>query len=290
MENFRIVTDSCSDMDYKLSQQYNIDVVSLKYSSDEFFFDDPVGIERETKLNEFYDKIKKNQRFKTSQINPEEFLDIFRSYLKNGTDLLFILCSSGLSGTYNSAKIAAKEILESYPERRIIVIDSGCASLGLGLLVIEAAKKRDENYSMEEIAEYIDNIKTKVNHLAILSDLNYLKSGGRISPTVAFFGNILGMKPIVSVDKKDGRLYLHSKQRGMNRALNFLIEELKKEDFKGKPQTIYLTYNKEGTEKDVENGLKWEFNVPIIKSKLSATISSHTGLGTVAIFYKKLSI
>lgn len=149
----------------------------------------------------------------TSQINPEEAREMMEPFLKEGKDLLHLAFSSGLSGTYNSMRIAAEELAEDYPDAKIIVIDTLCACMGEGLLLYKVLQLKDQGKTLEEIAEWVEANKLHICHNVTVDDLNHLHRGGRISKTAAVFGTLVQVKPIIHMDE-NGKLQVIGKERG----------------------------------------------------------------------------
>ena len=201
MSNFVIIADSTADLSKDLRCKYEIDYVRMNYVID--------GVEYTASLDwenhgcsEFYNMMRNGKRILTTQVPREEYNRKFKSYLDAGKDILYISCSSALSGSINLAVIIAKELEEEYPGRRVICIDSLCSSLGQGYMLIRAAQLKEEGKSLEEIASYIEENKLKVNQFGTVENLNYLKRAGRVKASSAFFGNMFGIKPIIISDKK----------------------------------------------------------------------------------------
>lgn len=159
----------------------------------------------------------------TSQINPEEAREMMEPFLKEGKDLLHLAFSSGLSGTYNSMRIAAEELAEDYPDAKIIVIDTLCACMGEGLLLYKVLQLKDQRKTLEEIAEWVEANKLHICHNVTVDDLNHLHRGGRISKTAAVFGTLVQVKPIIHMDE-NGKLQVIGKERGRKRSLNKIVD------------------------------------------------------------------
>ena len=188
MNDFIILTDTACDINSILLKEWQIGFIemSLRFENEEKEY-----LNNDIEISEFYNRMRNGETAKTSAINPDRFSDFFEEYLKQGKDILYLGFSSGLSTTYNSARIAAESLLENYSERKIIIVDTMAASSGQGLLVYFASKRKSEGASIEEVADYIENIKMNLCHWFTVDDLVYLKRGGRISPTLAFVGGVL---------------------------------------------------------------------------------------------------
>lgn len=282
MNNFVIYTDSACDLKPDVLKSLNVECIQLSFRFDN---EDKDYLNNEMDINTFYKRMKNGETAKTSAINPETFSHRFEELLSEGRDILYIGFSSGLSTTFNSARITADELKAKYPERKIICVDSLCASAGQGLLVYLAAKKRDLGADLETVAEYIEGIKLNLCHWFTVDDLVYLKRGGRVSPTVAFVGGILGIKPILHVDN-EGKLINVSKARGRKASLNALLDKYGD-----------LAENKQGTvfisnadcHEDVsylKTQFKERYNAEIeIVTDIGPVIGAHSGPGTMAVFF-----
>ena len=173
--------------------------------------------------HEFYEAMRNGSMPTTAQVNPENARVLLEPYLKEGKDILHIAFSSGLSGTYNSCRIAAEELMEEYPDRKIIVIDSLAASLGQGLLVYLAQEKKEQGEDIETVARWAEENKLHIVHLFTVNDLNHLYRGGRVSRTTAVVGSMLNIKPVLHVDN-DGKLTAIGKVRGRKKSLQELVK------------------------------------------------------------------
>jgi DegV family protein with EDD domain len=267
-------------------KQFDLEVVSLSYEIDGKTFEDTIDKNREKNLDEFYSLIKNGKMTKTSQITPEKIRRAFSPYLESGVDILYLAFSSGLSGSFNSGKIVEKELLEKFPERKIIVIDTLCASLGEGLLVYEAVKRKEKGMELVELAEWVEANKIKVCHLVLADDLKHLCAGGRISAISAFFGGILSIKPIIHVDE-NGKLVLLGKKRGRENVLKFFIEKMQKNGINLKEQTIFISYTRCKNEAiSFGEKIKETLGVKdIFVNEIGTVIGSHTGFGIIAVFF-----
>ena len=219
--NYRIVTDSASDMGGYL-KDWGVASVSLTLK---FEGEDIIQRNDDVEPVAFYNRMREGGTAKTSAVNPEEFVGVFEPILAAGEDILYIGFSSGLSTTCNSGRIAADKLAEKYPERKITVIDSLSASAGFGMLVYLAVQKKNEGASLEENAEYVTSLIPRMCHWFTVDDLVYLKRGGRISPTVAFVGGVLGIKPVLHMDL-EGHLINKFKVRGRRASIKALADKL----------------------------------------------------------------
>ena len=262
---YQIFTDSCTDLSVKQMKEYNIDYLRMGINvntKEEYHAD--LAFE-EYSLEQLYNWIKDpNVHIKTSLITFQEVLEKFEPYLKKGIDILYIGCSGALSGSVNAVRLASEELLQDYPERKIIGIDSKRADMALGALCFDACKLRDEGKSIEEAAEWVENNKQFYHEIGSVENLSYLRAMGRVSGPSAFFGNLIGIKPLIMFNRK-GENYAFSKVRGMKAALEASVQYIKDNMEPGVTETIYVgsimgdtyrDYMKEKIEKEL--GLKVE--------------------------------
>ena len=210
MNKYIICTDSSCDLSTDEIKKRGLHMLSLCFR----FVDLNVEYSNDAMpINEFYEKMRGGSIAKTSAVNSESFAVYFEEILKTGYDILYIGFSSGLSTTFNSARIAANQLKKAYPHRKIITVDSLAASAGIALLIDLVIEKKNSGVTIEEAAKYAEDMKLKICHWFTVDDLVYLKRGGRVSPTTAFVGNMLGIKPILHVDN-EGHLISVEKVRG----------------------------------------------------------------------------
>ena len=211
--------NSTVDLPKEWLKERNVPVLPLKYTIDGQTYQDMEGLS----AKEFFQKLREGHMSVTSQINPEEAREMMEPFLKEGKDLLHLAFSSGLSGTYNSMRIAAEELAEEYPEAKIVVIDTLCACMGEGLLLYKVLQLKDQGKTLEEIVEWVEANKLHICHNVTVDDLNHLHRGGRISKTAAVFGTLVQVKPIIHMDE-NGKLQVIGKERGRKRSLNKIVD------------------------------------------------------------------
>lgn len=282
MSDFILLTDSACDLKPEVLNEWGVKFINLSFH---FEGEEKEYSNDEMDIKTFYDRMRKGETAKTSAINPETFSHRFEELLSEGRDILYIGFSSGLSTTFNSARITADELKAKYPERKIICVDSLCASAGQGLLVYLAAKKRDLGADLETVAEYIEGIKLNLCHWFTVDDLVYLKRGGRVSPTVAFVGGILGIKPILHVDN-EGKLINVSKARGRKASLSALLDKYG-ELAENRQGTVFISnaYCHEDASY-LKTQFKERYNAEIeIVTDIGPVIGAHSGPGTMAVFF-----
>lgn len=225
MRKIVIITDSCADLNKELRTKYDIEYTPMRVLYDTN--DIPASLDWEIiSAPDFYEAMKKGTIFKTSQINAEQYLDVFEEELKKGNDILSISCSSALSASYYGSVRAKEELIEKYPDAKICCIDSRNSSLGLGIMCITASLMRQEGKSIDEIVKYIEAHKQEMNQIATVEDLNYLKRAGRVTAASAVFGSILKIKPIIISDTL-GQNVAIKKVRGRLTSIKTIVEMCK---------------------------------------------------------------
>lgn len=282
MNDYIIFTDSTCDLDPEYIKDLGVQSIPLSFVYEGKTYTDGSGMS----YKNFYNLLREKNNITTSQISTGTFIEEFEPYLKAKKDIIYIAFSSGLSGTYSSAKIAKDDLLEKYPERKIIVIDSLCASMGEGLLVYYAAKMKSNGATIEELAQWIENNKLNVCHWFTVDDLFHLKRGGRVSTVSALLGTMLGVKPILHVDDA-GKLIPVEKVRGRKTALTALVEHMKNSTKIAPDDVVFISH---GDALDDANFVKElvlkEFGVKEVKiNYVGSVIGAHAGPGTVSIFF-----
>lgn len=284
MGDYVITTDNNSDLPESYLKEHNIGCVYLSYSMDDQNYTHDCFLEP----HDFYERMRKGAMPVTAQANPSDVREMMEPYLKEGKDILHISFSSALSGIYNSAVIAAQELAEDYPERKVIVVDSRGASLGQGMLVYLAQQKKEAGEELELLAKWVEDNKNHIAHLFTVEDLFHLHRGGRVSKTTAIVGSMLNIKPILHVDN-EGRLINIGKSRGRKKSIQELVSlmEQKIGSRKGSCDTVFITHG--DCEKDaeyLEKLVREKFAVKtVITNYVSATIGAHSGPGTLALFF-----
>ncbi|NLP28955.1 MAG: DegV family protein [Clostridia bacterium] len=279
-----LITDSCSDLPVKYAEDNNIVIMPLSYNFKGKSYQDDFG--KSISYKDFYSEVRNGEMPSTSQINPSTFEETFRKYVSQGYSLIYIAFSSALSGTHNSACIARDTILEENPEADISVIDSKCASLGLGLLVYNACERLKSGVSKEELVNWVENNKLKLNHWFTVDDLHHLKRGGRVSSTSAILGTLLDIKPILIVNK-EGKLIPVAKVKGRKKSIKTLLEALKERIVDPENQVIAISHGDcEEDARFLERLIKESINVKdIIFNYIGPVIGSHSGPGTITVFF-----
>ncbi|MGI8256930.1 DegV family protein [Blautia difficilis] len=284
MSEYVITTDNNSDLPEEYLKDHGVGCMYLSYSMDGKNYTH----ENFLPEHEFYEAMRNGSMPTTAQVNPENAKALLEPYLKEGKDILHIAFSSGLSGTYNSSRIAAEELMEEYPDRKIIVVDSLSASLGQGLLVWLAQQKKELGQTLEDVADWVEKNKLKMVHLFTVDDLNHLYRGGRVSRTTAIVGSMLNIKPVLHVDN-EGKLTAIGKVRGRKKALQELIKLMDEKigSFGADCDTIFISHGDcEQDAQYVAAKVKEKYNIKnIIINQVGATIGAHSGPGTMALFF-----
>jgi len=279
-----LVIDSGCDLPLEYTLQDNIVPLGIICNFKGVAIEDDFG--KKIVRKDFYDALRQGEMPTTSQINSEKFVEVFRKYVKEGKSIIYIVLSSGITGTINSANIARDTILEELPEADISIVDSKCASLGQGLLVHYAYEMLKQGNSKEEIVNWLEENKLRINHWFTVSDLNHLKRGGRVSSSAAAVGTLLNIKPVLFVDN-EGRLTPFSKCRGRKKAISTLAEKFKERTDPNKEQVIAI-----GHGDCIEDALALEALVrehgnvkDVILNYVGTAIGAHTGPEILGLYF-----
>lgn len=279
--SYQIVTDSCCDLGKDLLAQLEVGMAPLGVD-----FGDRFVLDGELDLKEFYDGMRAGVVSTTSAVNPEGWSKKVEPALQAGEDVLILAFSSGLSTTYQSAVIAADELAEKYPDRKIRVIDTLCASVGQGLLVWNAAKMRKAGKTMDEVHDWVMANRDHVAHWVTVEDLKYLKRGGRISAATAVVGTMLSIKPIIHVDN-EGKLSSVDKCRGRKASINHLLDKLGSTITPEGLEAVFLSHaDCLEDAKHIEAVAKEKWGVKeFIITDIGPVVGSHTGPGCLALCF-----
>lgn len=282
MANYQIITDSGCDLLDSQLQQWNVRCVPLNLLFRGEVRPDSVS----NGIVEMYDALRNGETASTSAINPERWRQEIESVLQQGQDALVMVFSSGLSTTYQSAVIAADELAESYPQQKIRVVDTLCASLGQGLLVWYACQKRDIGLSLDETADWLEQTKLHMCHWFTVDDLGYLKRGGRISAATALMGTMLKIKPVLHMDD-EGHLINVSKARGRKASIDALVAKMKATALPGRNDTAFICHGDCLEDAQyLEQQIREHCGVKdVFIGYIGAVIASHSGPGTLAVFF-----
>lgn len=276
----KVITDSVADIPKDIAKELNITVVPLSVHFGSITYKD--GIDLST--NEFFDKLSKTERLPTtSQVNPGEFRKVFEDNLEEYDHLICITMSKAMSGTYKAANIAKEFIGVD----QIDIFDSKAISFGFGLIVIEAARSIKKGESLEQIRESIQYNINNLENLFIVDTLEYLKKGGRLSTAEAFVGNVLKIKPVITIN--DGQLESIDKIRGRKRVINYFIDYINKNNYDLSNKTVgfFHAVDNEYLDKLITE-VSDEFNIKeIIKSEVGTVVGTHSGPGCLAMVFIK---
>ena len=280
--DFQIITDSCCDFPTPMYGQLGLTFVPLTVEFRGNTFDD----KNDDTLKDMYQGLRAGEVAKTSAVNPSRWSQAMEKALAAGKDVLVLAFSSGLSTTYQSAVIAAEELKDAYPDRKIQVIDTLCASMGQGLLVWYACKKRDEGLSLEEVAQWVVDNRLHLCHWFTVDDLMYLKRGGRISAATALVGTMLQIKPLLHVDD-EGHLINMTKTRGRKAAIDAMVKKAQELGAGYDNSTMFISHGDCLSDAEyLSRQLKEKCGVKdVVISYVGAVIGSHSGPGTLALFF-----
>ena len=285
---FQIISDGSCDFTKDEAIKYNVDIVPFYVSFDHVTY---LKAEVDISKEEYFNRLvaEKDLFPKTSQPSPQDYIDVYTPHLKAGRDILSLTISSKLSGSHNSAVLAAGMLKEEYPNRTIMLVDSLSVSMGQGLLLREILKMRDAGYSLQEAAALAEQIRSTLRVYFTLDSLEYLKRGGRIGPTTALVGGIFGLRPILQLE--DGQVSQLDNVRGKTRVLK-MIEEAIVDALQDETDNIALGVGHIRRETDavafqssIETALGIEVEHPVLE--IGVTIGAHAGPGAIGFAYCK---
>lgn len=285
MKPYCIITDATADLspDVALANEIIILPMTVTFQGSEIVYSTE---DQEFMRSDFYQKLRNGEVAVTSQINMFQFISIFSKILEQGTDILYIAFSSGMSGMYLAAIQAREELSSRWPESKIVIVDSLAASSGEGLLAVSVAKLKKAGKTLKEVSEWAEQNKQRLNAWVTVDDLMYLKRSGRITTTEAFLGSVLGVKPIIHVNQ-DGKLVPVKKVRGRKQALKALLESMDGFAPGYGDQTIYISNGDCLDEARTLAKMIQEKYKPISVELFSIgpVVGSHSGPGTIALFF-----
>lgn len=288
MSKYILSCCSTADMPESFFRERNIPFVCFHYLLDGQEYADDLG--KSVSFEEFYKRIQAGSMPTTSQVNTDQYIAFFEPYLKDGYDIVHLSFSSGLSGSYNSACIARKDLTERYPDRSIRIVDTLAASGGYGLLVDIAADMRDNGATVDEIADKIEEMKLNLHHWFFTTDLSHLKRGGRVSAIAAVAGTILNICPLMNVSN-EGKLIPRKKIRGKKNVIKEIVETMKAHaengtDYSRKCFMVNSAcYDDARAVADLVEVNFPKLAAPVMINSIGTVIGSHTGPGTVALFF-----
>ena len=285
MASYVIVTDSSADLSAQMAEKAGVQVLPLRFTvGGKTYYNWPDNREMDPKV--FYCMLREGEVATTAAVNISQYLDMLEPILQSGTDVLVLSFSSGLSATYDSSRLAAEELREKYPQRKIFAVDTLCASLGQGLLVWHAAQLKDQGKSIEEVRDWAEENKLHLCHQFTVDDLHFLKRGGRISATTAVVGTMLKIKPVLHVDD-GGKLVNIGKARGRKASLKALVDRMEETAIDPAGQTVFISHGDCMEDAEYVAGLvKERMGVQDVRiNYVGPVIGAHSGPGTLALFY-----
>lgn len=282
MREFVITVNSTVDLPKDWLEEKEVPVIPLKYTIDGETYTDMEGLS----AKEFFAKLRAGHMSVTSQVNPEDAKEVWVPILEAGKDVLHLGFSSGLSGTFNSMRIAGEELSKEYPGSRIIVIDTLCACLGEGLLLYKALQLKGAGKNIDETAGWVEENKLHVCHNVTVDDLNHLHRGGRVSKATAIVGTVIQIKPIIHMDN-EGCLKVIGKERGRKKSLHKIVDMAVVQS-KGWDNDMVMITHGDCLEdaKYVEALVREKLKAPqVLINNIGTVIGSHTGPGVLAVFF-----
>lgn len=285
MRNFSIMTDTASDLPDSYYAEHEVEFVRLGFTMDGVSYEGEEG--EHLDVSEFYERLRGGSMPTTYQISPEQARKHIEPLAAAGKDILVLAFSSGLSGTANSFAVAARDVGELYPDRKIFVVDSLCASLGEGLFVDYVVKKADSGATIEETRDYAEDLKQHICHYFTVDNLFHLKRGGRVSATTAVIGSMLKIKPVLYVDH-EGHLIAIGKAMGRKKSISALVDHMKELQILEKGEPIFISHGDCIEDVNYLIGLlKESFGErEIFVNEIGSVIGTHSGAGTLAVFFR----
>ena len=285
MGEYVILNDSSADLTAELVAELGVEVIPLSFTmEDKTYYNFPDN--RDIDPADFYARLRGGAMATTAAVNVADYTEAMEPILKEGKDVLVLAFSSGLSATCHSAQIAAGELMEQYPDRKVYVVDTLCASLGQGLLVWYAANLKKQGKTMEEVRDWTEEHKLNLCHWFTVDDLHFLKRGGRISAATAVLGTMLSIKPVMHVDN-EGHLIKVGTARGRNASLKALVDHMEQTVLDLKGQSIFISHGDcLADAQKVADDIRARFGVEdIVINYVGPVIGAHSGPGTVALFF-----
>ena len=288
MENYVISCCSTADLSQEHFEAIDVKYICFHFELDGVQYEDNLG--KSISFDEFYSRMANGADTKTSQVNAEEFEAYFRSFLEKGQDILHLSLSSGISGVINSANIAKETLQEEFPDRKIYIVDSLAASSGYGLLMDKLSELRAQGKTIDEVRDFAEANKLNVHHWFFTSDLTFFIKGGRVTKTAGFIGSVLNICPLLNVDY-EGKLIPRAKIRTKKKVIQAIVDRMEEcaevgLDYSGK---CYISqsacYEDARAVADLIEQRFPKLNGKVEINHIGTTIGSHTGPGTVALFF-----
>lgn len=280
---YQLITDSCCDLPLEWIDIYDLDIVNftINISGEELIDDMGQSFDKEN----FFKRLKNGETASTSLVNVHQYIEKFKEYIDQGIPVVYLALSSALSGSYNNALQAKKMLEDEYDSIDLTIIDTHAASLGLGLIVLEAARKKEQGQSKEELIQWVEREKINYHSWVTVDDIKHLQRGGRISSTAATVGSLLSVKPILAMNEK-GKLVPFSKVRGRKKSIHYLVDQTIKYIKDPEEHTLMIGHVgvPEEAEYIKEKLLERIQPKEIIVSSYGPTVAAHTGFGSLSVF------
>lgn len=279
---------STADLSKEHFEKINVNYICFHFEMDGVQYSDDLG--QTIPFDEFYQKMVDGADTRTSQVNVDEYSNYFRTFLEEGKDVLHLCLSSGISGSYNSARIAAAQLREEFPDRKLYVVDSLAASSGFGLLMQTLADKRDAGEDIDTLHQWALENRTKMHHWFFSTDLTFYVKGGRVSKVSGWFGTVLNICPLLNMDA-EGRLIPRKKIRGKKAVIQAIVDQMVENaengtDYSGKCYISQSACMEDARAvADLVEAKFPNLNGKVEINNIGTTIGSHTGPGTVALFF-----
>lgn len=285
MSDFVIYTDSTTDLPQALADSLGLKIIpySFRVGDTEYF---NYLDHRELASPDFYNFLRAGKSASTSLVTTHRYIETFEPCLKEGKDILYLCLSTGLSSSYGQSLLAAETLEAAYPERKLIMVDSLCASMGQGLLAYYAAKEKEKGKSLDEVADFIRKLVPNLCHWFTVDDLNHLRRGGRVSGAAAFMGTMLGIKPILHVDD-NGKLIPMAKVRGRAKSFEYLCERMAESILPPEDQVLFISHGDalEDAQKLAELLKSRCGKTHTVINDIGPVIGAHAGPGTITLFF-----
>jgi len=282
--NYVIVSDSCGDLTPKMAE--GLVIIPYIYTLDGQEYYNHLDY-REQSTKDFYNALRAGKMASTTQITPQRYVEVWEPFLQEGKDVLYICLSSMLSKSYEMSQMAARELGEKYPERKIITVDSKSACMGIGLIGINAVKAQNEGKSLDDVAAYVKELVTRVHHWVMADDLHHMRRGGRVSGAAAFVGTMLSVKPVLHVTDEGKLVPLH-KARGRDKAFDYIVGKLGDAKYDPKNGPICIAHSDvPDYAKKMQDMITAKYGyTSYLVNEIGPVIGAHTGPGTIAVIFE----
>ncbi len=284
MSQYRIMTDSSCDLPAALAAELELTVLPLTVTIDEKSYTNYLD-EREITFKDCYAALRDGREAKTAAANVDSFEQAMEPILQAGEDILYLGFSSALSSTYNAGALAAEQLAEKYPDRKILTVDTLSASMGQGLLVYLTVQQKRAGATIEEARDFAEKNKFHLCHWFTVDDLHHLRRGGRVSATSAVLGTVLNIKPVLHMDN-EGRLIFMEKVRGRRASIKRMLEKMRETAIEPEKQIVFMSHGDCIEDAEYLAGrIREEWNVEVVINYVGPVIGSHSGPGTLALFF-----